>query len=138
AMEYPHIRARAIDVTLDEALPWLARTLAADLCAPWVEPVVAYRGRYRWAQSFEPIDLPAPDGLPLREAGVYLITGGLGGIGLEIARYLARTLRARLALVGRTGLPPRERWAGWLAGHDQADGMSRRIRCVQEMEAAGA
>src|SRR5690606_28641242 len=52
AMEYPHIRARAIDVTLDEALPWLARTLAADLCAPWVEPVVAYRGRYRWAQSF--------------------------------------------------------------------------------------
>ena len=42
---------------------------------------------------------------PMRERGVYLITGGLGGVGLTLAGYLARAVRARLVLVGRHGLP---------------------------------
>ena len=35
---------------------------------------------------------------------MYLVTGGLGGIGLEIAKYLLKTYQARLLLVGRTSL----------------------------------
>jgi len=46
----------------------------------------------------------------LREKGVYLITGGWGGIGLALAEHLARKVRARLVLVGRSPLPPREEW----------------------------
>ena len=42
------------------------------------------------------------DTLPLRDEGAYLITGGLGGVGLIVAEYLADSHRARLALVGRT------------------------------------
>ena len=47
--------------------------------------------------------LPASDGGVdrLRERGVYLITGGLGGIGLAIARGLARDVSARLVLLGQ-------------------------------------
>ncbi len=41
------------------------------------------------------------DGLPLRERGVYVVTGGLGGIGLVLARWLAERCRAQLVLVGR-------------------------------------
>jgi NAD(P)-dependent dehydrogenase (short-subunit alcohol dehydrogenase family) len=37
----------------------------------------------------------------LRQRGVYLITGGLGGIGLAIARHLAAAVQARLVLVTR-------------------------------------
>ncbi|WP_175848861.1 ketoreductase domain-containing protein, partial [Burkholderia multivorans] len=37
----------------------------------------------------------------LRERGVYLITGGAGGLGRLFARHLARRCHARLALVGR-------------------------------------
>ncbi len=40
--------------------------------------------------------------LPLREKGVYIITGGLGGLGLIFAEYLAKKVRARLILVGRS------------------------------------
>ncbi len=41
------------------------------------------------------------DGLPLRARGVYVVTGGLGGIGLVLARWLAERCHARVVLVGR-------------------------------------
>ncbi|MEW6379761.1 MAG: type I polyketide synthase, partial [bacterium] len=43
----------------------------------------------------------------LREHGVYVITGGLGGLGLIFARYLARQVRAKLVLAGRSDLGTR-------------------------------
>src|SRR5262249_19621399 len=72
-MEYPGIRVRAIDVTLDGDPDGLVRALMADLRAPWTDPVVAYRGRYRWVQGFEKmrIETPAAAPLPLRESGAY-------------------------------------------------------------------
>ncbi|MGC2745495.1 MAG: SDR family NAD(P)-dependent oxidoreductase, partial [Candidatus Angelobacter sp.] len=45
--------------------------------------------------------------LPLKENGIYLITGGLGGLGLIFAEYLAKNFKARLVLLGRSA--PNER-----------------------------
>ena len=47
-----------------------------------------------------------------REDAAYLITGGFGGVGLEIARAMATAGARRLILLGRTALPPREQWSG--------------------------
>lgn len=43
--------------------------------------------------------------LDSKQRGTYLLTGGLGGIGTEIAAYLLEHYQARLILVGRTHLP---------------------------------
>jgi len=43
-----------------------------------------------------------PSALPLRQNGVYLITGGLGGLGFIFGEYLARNFQAKLVLVGRS------------------------------------
>ncbi|NJN68208.1 MAG: SDR family NAD(P)-dependent oxidoreductase, partial [Chloroflexaceae bacterium] len=80
----------------------------------------------------------ASDRSRLRDGGVYLILGGLGGIGLTLAEHLARTRRARLALVGRSALPPRPTWAEWLAEHNEQDPTSQRIQAVEALEALGA
>ena len=74
----------------------------------------------------------------LREGGVYLITGGLGRIGLVLAEYLARTVRAKLILIGRSAFPGRDKWEQWLATHGEDDRVSRRIRKVQAIEELGA
>ncbi len=42
--------------------------------------------------------------IPLKEKGVYLITGGLGGLGRIFAEYLARQWKATLVLAGRSEL----------------------------------
>ncbi|GAA0445782.1 type I polyketide synthase [Streptomyces olivaceiscleroticus] len=46
--------------------------------------------------------------LAVRPDRTYLVTGGLGGLGLVTARKLAELGARHLALVGRTGLPPAE------------------------------
>jgi NAD(P)-dependent dehydrogenase (short-subunit alcohol dehydrogenase family)/acyl carrier protein len=78
---------------------------------------------------------PDAGAIRLREGGAYLVTGGLGGIGLALAEQLARSVKARLVLTGRSGLPPRGEWEQRAKG-DGAE--ARRIRAVQGLEALGA
>ncbi|WNO11559.1 SDR family NAD(P)-dependent oxidoreductase [Teredinibacter sp. KSP-S5-2] len=40
--------------------------------------------------------------LPIKQGGVYLISGGLGGLGYRFAQYLAQSFHARLVLFGRS------------------------------------
>jgi acyl transferase domain-containing protein len=117
----------------------LVELLLAEMAAGPREQVIAYRQGQRWLQAFEPARLGGvlPDRLPLRERGVYLITGGLGGIGLALAEHLARTLGARLVLTSRGGLPPRERWSAEAALRPAGDSLGDRIRQVQELERLG-
>uniref|UniRef100_UPI000A7E2BE3 SDR family NAD(P)-dependent oxidoreductase n=2 Tax=Streptomyces TaxID=1883 RepID=UPI000A7E2BE3 len=48
---------------------------------------------------------------PLKPHGTYLVTGGTGGIGLELARHLASAYQARLVLVSRSAGAPEARTA---------------------------
>jgi 6-methylsalicylic acid synthase len=68
-----------------------------------------------------------------RPNGTYLITGGLGALGLDVARYLVDRGARRLLLVGRRGLPPRSQW-------DEIDDRAIRsqIDAVLALEALGA
>ena len=144
ASELPGLRLRSIDLHVPEAeagldLELLRRILAELVCeAP--DDVVALRGRERLVAHTAALRLAARHGGPswLRERGVYLITGGLGGIGQALALHLARKVRARLVLLGRRGLPPRDAWGAWIAQHGEFDPTSRRIRRVQAAEDLGA
>ncbi|HEY0172382.1 MAG TPA: amino acid adenylation domain-containing protein [Pyrinomonadaceae bacterium] len=141
--EYPNITCRSVDVVLPAAggrqEERLVAQVVSELASDSREEVVAYRGGLRWVQAFEPVRLGARPGDPslLREEGVYLITGGLGGIGLVLARHLARTLRAKLILTGRSALPPREEWARRLETHPD-DELSVKLREMASMEEDGA
>lgn len=66
--------------------------------------VVKYENQQRYIQQLEELHLniPANNALLLKERGVYLITGGAGGLGLIFARFLAEKYHARLILTGRS------------------------------------
>jgi NAD(P)-dependent dehydrogenase (short-subunit alcohol dehydrogenase family)/acyl carrier protein len=114
--EYPHVGCKVVDVAPpagaalpDHIVAQIVVEIDAEIDAGDDEPVVAYRGPYRWTRSFEPAS-PSVLGMRpvapgLRTNGVYLITGGLGGIGLAMARYLAGRWQARLLLLGRGTSP---------------------------------
>jgi len=109
--EVLNVSALSVDVA-DIPPAQAARLLLAEAAAPVVDPFVAWRDGRRLAVRMEGLTLPpAPTPHPaLREGAPYLIIGGLGGVGLEIAETLAEQVRAKLVLVGRSGLdaPPRD------------------------------
>jgi len=142
--EYPHIDCRVTDVVLpvpgSDAEAWLVKQLAADMPARHDEPLVAYRGPHRWVKAYEPLALPAPGAGPqqrLRTHGVYLITGGLGGVGLSVARHLAKSWQAKLVLFGRTPLPERSAWESLAASPEQPEALRQKLLQLLELEALG-
>ncbi len=98
--EMPDLACRGIDLPCFDASAILIGRLLAEIISG-TEPVVALRGTHRWTQDFEPVRLEGGHGIP--DGGVYLITGGLRGIGAAIALHLARTRHAKLVLTGRSG-----------------------------------
>jgi NAD(P)-dependent dehydrogenase (short-subunit alcohol dehydrogenase family)/acyl carrier protein len=118
----------------------LVDQLLAEIVARATDLVVAYRGGERLVQTFERVRLER-DARPirsLRQGGVYLITGGLGRVGLLLAEELARTARAKLALLTRAALPEPAAWDGWLAAHDPQHPVSRTIGRLRGLEQQGA
>ena len=75
----------------------------------------------------------------LRPGGVYLVTGGLGGIGLEVMEHLARHAKARLVSVGRSPMPQESAWDRWLQEHGEEDEhIAPKIGKVRALQALGA
>jgi amino acid adenylation domain-containing protein len=67
----------------------------------------AWRNGRRWVPRLQPVDFSRTsksESLPFKQGDFYLMTGGLGGIGTHIARYLLSNYQARILIVGRTSL----------------------------------
>ncbi len=142
--ELEAVKARIIDVERDAASAKLSQRdlhgLFNEIITNSDDTIIAYRQGIRWLSHVEKVQITKVDGVPdgLKNQGVYLITGGLGGIGLTIAGYLAESVQARLVLIGRHGLPARSEWDGWVMEHGESDRLSKKIRAVEALERLGA
>lgn len=105
--EFSYIRCCCIDIpsivpdTQDVAEKILRESAYSQ------EPRTAIRGGKRWVEEWETVltqgqRLPS---LPIKDGGVYLITGGLGEIGLEIAAFIAIQAKVKLYLLSRNSAP---------------------------------
>ncbi|MGB3442383.1 MAG: SDR family NAD(P)-dependent oxidoreductase [Actinophytocola sp.] len=136
--ELPGLTVRHLDA---DAATSDVRAVVAELSRP-VEPeraeVVLRAGRV-WVGGYEQVSLPAGEH-SLRDGGRYLVTGGLGGVGITLAEDFAMRAKAKLVLTARSGLPPREEWDTYLAVHGSAptDRIGRGIAAIRRMEAEGA
>jgi polyketide synthase PksJ/polyketide synthase PksN len=144
--EYPRLICQAIDLTLPQpgqgnardAETRLMNLILAEVTSPRPEFLVAFRGGQRWRQVFEPIQLKETRPQDwLKPGGTYLITGGLGGIGLTLADYLAKKDRIKLVLTRRSFFPPRDEWKQWLSTHGADDSTSKVIGKIQVIEKSG-
>lgn len=134
--EFPNVRTQLLD--LDPASDLLA-SVAHIEDAIWQkhrDPIRVIRGRHHWAPNYSTVQLGKTSANlgKIHEGGVYVITGGLGGLGLTIAEHFARTYRAKLALISRTPMPKREDWNGSTISDDK----SEVINLLIAMEKTGA
>ncbi|WP_379155591.1 SDR family NAD(P)-dependent oxidoreductase [Paenibacillus sp. sgz5001063] len=100
---------------------------------------IAYRRGKRYGEYLRTLSVQESPERPLelKEKGVYIIAGGLGGIGLEIAKAMTAEQRVKLAFIGRSSLPERERWNEILDEGREAK-VCARLEGIRLLEAQGA
>lgn len=99
AKEIPWLACRVVDFAANTT----AEDLSDEVChTSSGEILVALRGGRRWVPRETSLDVTPGTATAIRPDGVYVITGGLGGLGLSLARALAGTgLCPKIALLGR-------------------------------------
>ena len=113
ALEHPELWGGLIDLSASDTGDETIETLTRALSEPSQEEFLAFRGRRRYQARIvrEASSLPSPR--TFRPDGTYVITGGLGTLGLKLASFLFEHEARHLVLVGRRSpsLPARARMA---------------------------
>ncbi|MBI1320606.1 MAG: SDR family NAD(P)-dependent oxidoreductase [Candidatus Hydrogenedens sp.] len=124
--EHPELHGGLLD-TDDFAATHIA--LLNMISAEEHEDQVLVRSGRTYAARLRHTESPATPAA-IREDASYLVTGGLGGLGLATAQALAGAGAKHLVLLARTPMPPRDTW----------DTLSDdpRVTALRAIEAAGA
>ena len=136
--ELPSVSSIAIDTTVSTRYSEIGKATVL-WAAAYVRDasLVAVDSATLWKQTYQRLDA-MPGRTRLRPRGVYLITGGIGGIGMTLAEYFAKEVSARLILTGLSEFPARENWSDWIASRGDTDEISKKIQRIRTMEGSGA
>lgn len=129
------VKCRHLDID-DE---YSSDDLVAELKNTCTSYAVALRAGKRYAEEFgvANIENTQTENIEIKEKGVYVITGGTGGIGLQCAKYLATKNKIKLAFINRTQMPERDRWEDVInKGEDFS--LCEKIQAIKEIEAKGS
>lgn len=130
AQENPGWVCRHIDI--GTGLPVPPAHVVAEALEEHAGPV-ALRGSTRWLRAFDHVPLAAQgQSWSLPPGGVVLLTGGLGKVGLALARHAALDRGCRVVLLGRTPMPPRAQWSELAAGTTPAAARLRALLAIEE------
>jgi len=92
------LNSKCIDISSQTT----AAEILTELYAADDDAVVALRGSQRLTMGWEPLSKTfRANSLLLKKAGVYWLLGGTGGVGMTMARYLAKHYQAKLVLSSR-------------------------------------
>lgn len=138
--EFENTSCCYVDIDPDpnrQASPAQLKTLITEIFSPSSETLVAIRGPQRYVEYFHAEKLESQrEPVTFRERGVYLITGGLGGIGMQVARFLAEHYQARLVLLGRA--PAVRQEGGNLVAIDESDQAAALLAELRRLQALGS
>jgi NAD(P)-dependent dehydrogenase (short-subunit alcohol dehydrogenase family) len=138
--EYPGIHCRCVDIEIPHLdSPGGVESLSTEILGPGNPFIAAWREGTRHTPELTALDQGriSPPASLVKEGGVYIITGGLGGIGLEIAHALAQEERCTLVLLNRSEFPGPSAWDAILTGNGD-EKIKEKILKLKQIEELGA
>ncbi len=140
--EFPNIACKAIDFEQNEYFQAknnsLIDRLTDEINNPERTKIVALRQGKRFIRDIEKINIDKHNEIKLKDNGVYLITGGLGGIGLTICEHLAQKSRCTFVLTTRSTFPERKEWDTILVDENSNDKLRFKIKALKKIEQSGS
>ncbi len=144
ALEHPELWGGAIDVDPGAGAAAIAPVLWLEMSAPSEEDQIAWRGdrrfvarltrRLRAAETTANVAASGRSQPVIHPDASYLITGGFGGLGLLLAKWLVEQGGRHLFLLSRRGLPERASWPALTKDSE----MAQQVEAIRELEALGA
>ncbi|WP_026884685.1 type I polyketide synthase [Clostridium akagii] len=125
--EYSKISVRCIDIDSSIEIDDLMK----EIIYKSREGVVGYRNGSRYIQQLKKVDLQKlkDEKVNIRKNGVYIITGGMGGIGIEIAKYISSREQVNLIIIGRSEFSNR---------YQENEKNIYKIRIINEIKESGS
>ncbi|MEO9016507.1 MAG: type I polyketide synthase [Mycobacterium sp.] len=106
----PDLGATLVDLDGAADRDDLVETLIGELGSSTRDDVIAWRSRRRYTERLSRVTMNTDrGGTVVRADGSYLLTGGLGGLGTVVARWLVERGAGRLILNGRSELSDAQR-----------------------------
>ncbi|QSJ15492.1 SDR family NAD(P)-dependent oxidoreductase [Nostoc sp. UHCC 0702] len=106
ALEHPELWGGLVDVASDTTIETAAQFLALAIASHSEEQHLAFRNGQRYVARLFKRPPTTPQPVTFSSDHTYLVTGGLGGLGLKVAQWLVAQGVRHLVLVGRRGATP--------------------------------
>lgn len=134
-MEHRNLTCRCIDIDDKTDI----EIVLSEIYALHDDYKIAFRSGRRYVEEIDVINIPSVKErlIRLKEDGVYIITGGAGGIGLEIACYLAAKGKVNLALINRHPICPKKEWENVLMS-EKDEKLIHKINKIKSIEKLGS
>ncbi len=127
-LENPGWRGGMIDVSVVDEPDRTAASIISKATSPQGERCVSFRDGKQFIEQLTPLPPPKAQRYELRGDGAYIVTGGLGGLGLETAAWLIDRGARHLVLLGRTAVPAADEWADCSSDHARYGVVQRLIK----------
>jgi acyl transferase domain-containing protein len=137
SQEIPNVAELAIDHDLSGDAATVADQIVDELALDSRArlPLLAYRNGTRYVRTVDRLAEGDGEAIPIRPGGVYVIVGGTGYLGPEVAAFLGDHGAGTVVLLSRAGLPPRAEWD--LLAADPHFEVGAKIRAIQRVEQSG-
>lgn len=139
SQEFANISCRFIDVEVMTSQPAeLAKKLIGEIACVDEKREIAYCRNKRWVRDFERIRAEEiGESEPVKEKGVYIITGGTSNMGFEFLKYISKRTKGKIIILEELPFPHEREWEQWLEKHASDDAVSQRIRELQKLKHEG-
>ncbi|MBF0225156.1 MAG: SDR family NAD(P)-dependent oxidoreductase [Desulfobacterales bacterium] len=106
ALENPKLQFKTVEINSNQSTEKIAEYLINELKADKDKKEVLYKNGKRFTKSLIEFYPPKKDTLSIQKKRVYIITGGIGGLGLIFARFLSQQAKSQIILTGRSSITP--------------------------------
>ncbi|NEO71398.1 type I polyketide synthase [Moorena sp. SIO3H5] len=135
SLEHPDLWGGMVDLDPNNSTDESVAALIAEIVDSDGEDHISFRNGQRYvARLMRSSQMEKFQSLSFHSDATYLITGGLGFLGLKLAQWMVERGAINLVLTGRKGLPPRPQWANLSANSEEGN----KTRIITLLEKSGA
>ena len=134
----PDMKILSLDFDKGASLKTVGEKVRNEMSSDNLLRFAAFRNGKKYVRNLTHLPFSTPSkSHVVKKNGVYIVTGGASGLGLEVCNYLAAMDQVVLLIFGRTPLPPRNEWTD-IDSMDYDEHIKGKVRTLRKIQEGGS